>query len=662
MKAVVFPGQGSQRRGMGAGLFERYPDLVRAADVVLGYPIADLCLADPRNELNRTEFTQPAVYVVSCLGYRALMEETAAPDFLAGHSVGEYAALEAAGVFDFDVGLRIVRKRAQLMAEMDGGRLAAVIGLSPDAVERLVAGCGIAGIEIANINSPTQVVVGGPDGPLGAFVALCAERGHRAVSLRVSGAFHTSHMAGARDRFREFLDGIAFRPPAIPVIANLTAAPHDPQRFADTLSRHLASPVQWLRSIERLLDAGVRAFEEVGAPPVLTPMIPEIERRHGRKAAGFERAFGCTRPLVVGSLGRGAAGPDLVSALAEGGVLAILDTEEVEPSAIEAALERLADDPRTRGRFGVNVTADPEDPEGEERLVELLLRHGVTCVEARGHAEPSPALLRFCRRDGAPVRRLIVRVQDHDALDAFLRRQDGRPVADAVCVDMHPWRRPGGAEGFAPLELLRDALARRDALRRDGGAAPFVGAADIGGNPHSVRALLAMGGDFVMAGGVFLTAREAALDGVLREALRTAGPDRFRVFPDWRHPAFATASHAYVESEAVATRMRALQRLYLRERLTPDDLRAAMAGQPRFDANPPADSETPGLRAWLRTAADRELRLTSIPCDATPAHFNAWRLSEGMGEEFGALSLADRLCPARHAPETSGPAWEKKTP
>lgn len=631
MRAIVFPGQGSQRRGMGAGLFERFPDLVREADAVLGYSIATLCLTDPDGVLNRTAFTQPAIYVVSCLDYRARFGAGPAPHFLAGHSVGEYAALEAAGAVDFATGLRLVQKRAEVMAEADGGRLAAVVGLDPDAVERLVAGCGIAGIEIANINSPTQVVVGGPDEAVRTFTALCGERGHRAVPLRVSGAFHTGAMAAARERFRDFLGTVTFRTPAIPVIANLTARPHDPACFADTLSRHVASPVLWMRSVEYLLAAGVERFEEIGTVPILTPMIAAIRAQATPVAAGFARAFGCSGPLVAGSLGGGIAGPALVSALARGGVLSMLDTEGLETAAVEAALAGLGADPQVRGRFGLSITADPENPDADGRLVDLAHRHAVRCVEARGYAEPSPALRRYRREAG---NRIIARVQDADALAAFAGPPDGERAVDALCVDLHPWRMPGG--GGAPFDLLRAALARRDAL---GPAAPFVGVSDIGGTPESVRGLLALGADFVMAGGVFLTADEAALDAPLRDALRAADAADVRLVPDWRHPAFATASLAFAE-DGVARRAAVLQRLYLQDGITDEELQAAgLAGAP--DAGPDA------VRGWLRAAAVRDLRPRLIPCDGTLVPFNRRRRGAGRPSGFAALTLAEFLCPPR---------------
>ncbi|HEY8086005.1 MAG TPA: acyltransferase domain-containing protein, partial [Methylophilaceae bacterium] len=160
MRAFLFPGQGSQRKGMGADLFTQYPEYVKKADAILGYSIEELCVADPEGRINFTAYTQPAIFVVSVLNYLEALKTDTAPDMTAGHSIGEYAALFAAGVFDFETGLRIVQKRAELMSKAEGGALAAVVGLSQDEVKARIAASQLAGIEIANINSPTQIVVG----------------------------------------------------------------------------------------------------------------------------------------------------------------------------------------------------------------------------------------------------------------------------------------------------------------------------------------------------------------------------------------------------------------------------------------------------------------------------------------------------------------------
>ncbi|HEY0834794.1 MAG TPA: ACP S-malonyltransferase, partial [Azospirillum sp.] len=325
MRAFVFPGQGSQRKGMGRDLFALYPDLVRRADAVLGYSTAELCLEDPHDRLTLTAYAQPAIFMVSVLAFIEARKTLPPPDCTAGHSVGEYAALAAAQVFDFETGLRLVARRGALMAEADGGGLAAVVGLRHAEVETLLAEEPEGGLSVANVNTPTQVVVGGPKDALGRFAGRCRARGGRVVPLAVSGAFHTAAMADAARRFHAFLDSVEFRAPAIPVACNLTGGLHDGRTaggMAEVLARHIERPVLWTRCVERLLGLGVGEFQEIGGTRILTPMVEEIRRSAPPVSAAFPvpapaadeaPAFG---RLVAGSLGAGMAGPELVGALA----------------------------------------------------------------------------------------------------------------------------------------------------------------------------------------------------------------------------------------------------------------------------------------------------------------------------------------------------------
>src|SRR5437762_401122 len=162
MTVFLFPGQGSQRKGMGNTLFDEFKEAIASADEILGYSIKELCLHDPHQQLGKTQFTQPALYVVNALSYLKKMKETGqAPDYVAGHSLGEYSALFAAGAFDFETGLRLVKKRGELMSQAIGGGMAAVIGFTLEQVDQVLKECGLTGIDIANYNTPTQIVIAG---------------------------------------------------------------------------------------------------------------------------------------------------------------------------------------------------------------------------------------------------------------------------------------------------------------------------------------------------------------------------------------------------------------------------------------------------------------------------------------------------------------------
>ena len=163
MTTYVFPGQGSQARGMGKDLFSAFPNEINAANQILGYPIDKLCLEDSQDQLNKTNYTQPALYVVNALSFLKKMQETGTkPDYVAGHSLGEYNALFAAGVFDFETGLRLVQKRGELMSQANGGGMAATVGLKHDNIETLLQKGNLETVSIANYNSYTQIVISGP--------------------------------------------------------------------------------------------------------------------------------------------------------------------------------------------------------------------------------------------------------------------------------------------------------------------------------------------------------------------------------------------------------------------------------------------------------------------------------------------------------------------
>ena len=157
----VFPGQGSQKVGMGKELFDKYPDIINRADKILGYSIKTLCIEDPDGRLNKTEFTQPALYVVNALHYMNEIESGPKPDFLAGHSLGEISALYASGVLTFEDGLTIVKKRGELMSNEQGGGMAAVLGLSAEKNSESLLSNNLDKIDLANFNSPMQTVISG---------------------------------------------------------------------------------------------------------------------------------------------------------------------------------------------------------------------------------------------------------------------------------------------------------------------------------------------------------------------------------------------------------------------------------------------------------------------------------------------------------------------
>ncbi len=285
MHVFLFPGQGSQHEGMGAALFdalEEFAEQEPAIDAVLGYSLRALCLKDPEGRLKRTEFTQPALFVVNYLHYRKAAAEGRSAGFLAGHSLGEYNALLAAGAFDLIDGLRIVRKRGELMSRAKGGAMAAVVGLTPQRVEAGLREAGLTSIDVANYNAPTQTVLSGPAEDIAsAEAAFAGAELKMFVRLPVSAAFHSRYMAEAAGEFREFLRTFRFRDLTTPVMSNVTGRPY-PAGAADglvkaRLAEQIASPVRWDEIIRWLRARGAVSFEELGPGKVLTRLNQQIE-------------------------------------------------------------------------------------------------------------------------------------------------------------------------------------------------------------------------------------------------------------------------------------------------------------------------------------------------------------------------------------------------
>lgn len=279
MKTYIFPGQGSQRKGMGGSLFNEFEALIRAADSILGYSIKTLCLEDPRNELNQTQFTQPALYVVNALSYYKKLRETGKePDFVAGHSLGEFNALLAAGCFSFETGLALVKKRGELMAQASGGGMAAVLNATEKEIRSILERNQLTSIDLANYNTPSQVVLSGRTEDIKAAQPFFQTGKHLFVPLNTSGAFHSRYMEPARSEFAEFLRAMAFSELKVPVISNVTARPYENHLVKEYLTKQIVSSVRWSDTVEYLLGYEGMEFEELGNGDVLTKLVQKIRR------------------------------------------------------------------------------------------------------------------------------------------------------------------------------------------------------------------------------------------------------------------------------------------------------------------------------------------------------------------------------------------------
>ncbi|MDR3708516.1 MAG: ACP S-malonyltransferase [Capsulimonadaceae bacterium] len=286
--AFLFPGQGSQAVGMGADLYannEQAAAVLNEADAVLGYNLSALCFEGPDDKLRATNITQPALFAVSVAALRAVEAAGITPSATAGHSVGEYAALVAAGVMDFETGVTLVAQRGELMrqaAAAHPGGMAAVLGLPAVDVQAVCAVVTEAGdyVDVANLNGAGQVVISGEQSGVDkAGVALKEKGARKIIPLAVSGAFHSRLMQPAVHTMRGYLELAAFQDAKVPVVANVTAAYETKaDEIRENLSLQIASPVRWEETIERLLADGFDAFVEIGSGKVLTNIVRRISK------------------------------------------------------------------------------------------------------------------------------------------------------------------------------------------------------------------------------------------------------------------------------------------------------------------------------------------------------------------------------------------------
>lgn len=483
-KAYLFPGQGSQFVGMGGALFDKYPEITKKADEVLGYSIKELCLEDKDKLLGITKYTQPALYVVNILEYLKALEETGEkPEYVAGHSLGEYCALYAAGVFDFETGLRIVKKRAELMNQAVGGGMAAIVGLTEEEIRSIIEENHLDSIDIANLNSPKQVAISGPKKDIEDIKEIFEKKGARYIVLKVSGAFHSRYMKIAINEFKEHINRFTYKKPEIPVISNYTARPYKYKDVTFNMEMQMVSAVKWVETVRYIMGKGIENIQQIGPGNVITGLVRrikkeaeplfvedeaeeiqenimeipaeqgvsvkekpaaeeesivkeevkeeaaapvEIENQIG--SALFKKKYGLKYAYLAGSMDNGISTPKMVSELGNAGCMAFLGTRGLELNEIEDEIKTTRALLDSGKPFGVNVFYDFNRKGQEEKIIDLLLRLQVNVVEASSYLSVTSALAKYKitglkQTDAGSIvseNRIIAKVSRPDIAEMFM--------------------------------------------------------------------------------------------------------------------------------------------------------------------------------------------------------------------------------------------------
>lgn len=476
MVSFVFPGQGSQVKGMGQDLFDDFKELTQQADEILGYSIKELCLENKEGKLNQTQYTQPALFVVNAMSYlreKKNMEKT--PDFLAGHSLGEFNALFASGVFDFRTGLKIVQKRGQLMSQATGGGMAAVVGLSETEIRNILIENNINTIEIANYNEPEQHVISGIREDIVQVQKIFEQYGAKHyIILNVSGAFHSRFMQEAKDEFSTYLKQFTLATPHIPVISNVTARPYTTENLMTNIMEQMVKPVRWTDSVRYMMAidkeieikqigpgntlAGlIRKIRKTAQPLILEEegnkgfnqqvdqerkVDPETERSSRiidektqekqvhRSILGnesFLKDYKTILPYYVGGLYKGVTSSDMICTLSRAGILGFFGTGGLQLEKIEKGLLQFKNELDDSLPYGVSITHQINSSETEDQIVNLLLQYGISVIEAVGYMNVTSSLAKYRikglrEKNGRIVsnHRLIAKVTRPEVAEAFL--------------------------------------------------------------------------------------------------------------------------------------------------------------------------------------------------------------------------------------------------
>lgn len=567
MKAYLFPGQGSQSKGMGADLFEQFSDLTKIADEILGYSIKKLCLEDPNHLLNQTQYTQPALYIVNAFTYLNKIKNNALmPNYFAGHSLGEYNALFAAGMIDFETGLRLVQRRGELMSQAANGAMAAILKCDEPTLKNILKQNHLHAIDIANYNSPNQIVLSGPLSDIKQAEQYFTDAGFIFIPLNVSAAFHSRYMQPAAEEYAKLLNDINFKPAKIPVIANLTARPYQSMDVRNHLKMQICHSVQWTETIRYLMGCGVTEFEEIGPGGVLkklvhtittttTPLtINEPQKNNplftaeNLGSAQFKQAYGLRYAYLTGAMVKGIASKEHVIRMGKAGLMGFYGTGGLSLTKIEDNIKQIQSALSQGESYGMNLLSNYMNPAVEMATVDLFLKYGINYVEAAAYIQLNTALLKYrltgLAQDAAGKtiikHRLLAKISRPEVADIFLNpappqlvekllnNGDITPlqaqlsqtvsVADDICVEADS----GGHTDMGIVTVLLPTIIRQrdEAKTRNQCINPiYIGTAGGIGTPEAAASAFILGAEFIMTGSINQCTVEAGTSDIVKEML-----------------------------------------------------------------------------------------------------------------------------------------------
>ncbi len=576
----VFPGQGSQEKGMGGTLFDEFADLISQADDILGYSIKNLCLKGPQKQLNQTQYTQPALYVVNALSHFKKIKQTGiSPDFVAGHSLGEYNALLAAGGVDFATGLKLVQKRGELMSKASSGTMAAVLNLSADKLKTILTENDLTEIDFANYNTPSQLVISGSKDDINRVIDIFEPMDSvRCVALNVSAAFHSHYMRDAQQEFEQFLTEFEFADLKIPLISNVTARPYKQTEIAANLAKQITHQVNWVDSIRYLMGQGEMAFEEVGPSKVLTKLIAKIQTEaeplvvtevssesepaiakssqtsssitsESLGSDEFKQEYRLKYAYVSGAMVKGIASKELVVKMGKAGLMGYFGTGGLQLSKVEEAIKFIQKELKDGQVYGMNLLHNPNEPQAEVDTVDLFLKQGVKHIEVAAFMQITPALVRYrlkgLKRNASgkisTTHKVMAKISRPEIAQMFLSPapesvvkklleankisvQEAElskevPMADDLCVEADS----GGHTDMGVMAVLLPTIIRqRDELMNQYRYAKQirVGAAGGIGTPEAAATAFILGADFIMTGFINQCTVEAGTSDAVKDILQ----------------------------------------------------------------------------------------------------------------------------------------------